>query len=131
MHYIHKNYKTTYGNTTLITFFLYFTGSIFPTYILTRSPVCNVTSVSLFRGEKWQTQLFTDTHVGNAIPAIKCQHSVCLFFFLFFFFYSVLRPFQDYFSSYEMGQSEGGQKRENSEHQGDIATKETLRVYAI
>ena len=33
----------------------------------------------------------------------------------FFFFNSVLRPFQDYFSSYEMGQSVGGQKRENSE----------------
>ena len=34
-------------------------------------------------------------------------------FFLFFFFFclkSVLRPFQDYFSSYETGQSEGGAK---------------------
>ena len=29
---------------------------------------------------------------------------------LFFFFYSVLRPFQDYFSSYETGQSVGGAK---------------------
>ena len=28
----------------------------------------------------------------------------------FFFFYSVLRPFQDYFSSYETGQSVGGAK---------------------
>ena len=28
----------------------------------------------------------------------------------FFFCYSVLRPFQDYFSSYEMGQSVGGAK---------------------
>ena len=27
-----------------------------------------------------------------------------------FFFYSVLRPFQDYFSSYETGQSVGGAK---------------------
>ena len=30
-------------------------------------------------------------------------------------FYSVLRPFQDYFSSYETGQSVGGRKRENLE----------------
>ena len=29
---------------------------------------------------------------------------------MFFFFNSVLRPFQDYFSSYEMGQSVGGAK---------------------
>ena len=34
------------------------------------------------------------------------------FFFLFFFFNSVLRPFQDYFSSYETGQSVGGAKTE-------------------
>ena len=32
------------------------------------------------------------------------------YFFYFFFFHSVLRPFQDYFSSYEMGQSVGGAK---------------------
>ena len=32
-----------------------------------------------------------------------------------FFFYSVLRPFQDYFSSYETGLSVGGRKRENPE----------------
>ena len=30
--------------------------------------------------------------------------------FFFFFFYSVLRPFQDYFSSYETGESVGGAK---------------------
>ena len=30
----------------------------------------------------------------------------------FFFINSVLHPFQDYFSSYEMGQSVGGRKRE-------------------
>ena len=30
-----------------------------------------------------------------------------------FFFTSVLRPFQDYFSSYEMVQSVGGGKRDN------------------
>ena len=35
--------------------------------------------------------------------------------FFFFFLNSVLRPFQDYFSSYETGQSVGGQKWENSE----------------
>ena len=33
-----------------------------------------------------------------------------------FFLNSVLRPFQDYFSSYETGQS-GGRKRENPEKQ--------------
>ena len=30
-------------------------------------------------------------------------------------FFSVLRPFQDYFSSYETGQSVGGRKQENPE----------------
>ena len=34
----------------------------------------------------------------------------------FFFLNSVLRPFQDYFSSYETGQSVGGRKRENPEN---------------
>ena len=35
----------------------------------------------------------------------------CYLFYLFiFFFNSVLRPFQDYFSSYETGQSVGGAK---------------------
>ena len=34
---------------------------------------------------------------------------------LFFFFNSVLRPVQDYFSSYETGQSVGRRKRENPE----------------
>ena len=33
----------------------------------------------------------------------------------YYFFYSVLRPFQDYFSSYETGQSVGGRERENPE----------------
>ena len=36
---------------------------------------------------------------------------ICMIFFL----NSVLRPFQDYFSSYETGQSVGGRKRENPE----------------
>ena len=35
--------------------------------------------------------------------------------FIFYFFNSVLPLFQDYFSSYDTGQSVGGQKRENSE----------------
>ena len=33
----------------------------------------------------------------------------------FFFFNSVLHPFQDYFSSYDTGQSVGGRKWENPE----------------
>lgn len=37
-------------------------------YILTRSPSFSMTSGSLFRGEKWHTQLLTETHVGKAIP---------------------------------------------------------------
>ena len=36
-------------------------------------------------------------------------------FFVVFFLNSVLLPFQDYFSSYETGQSVGGRKRENPE----------------
>ena len=36
--------------------------------------------------------------------------SILRFFFFFFFVNSVLRPFQDYFSSYETGQSVGGAK---------------------
>ena len=35
---------------------------------------------------------------------------------VFVFFNSVLSPFQDYFSSYETGQSVGGRKRENPEN---------------
>ena len=41
---------------------------IITTYIFTRSPSLRVTSASLKRGEKWQTQLFTEIHVGKAIP---------------------------------------------------------------
>ena len=48
-----------------------------------------------------------------------CSHKIfrirhCSVFF-FFFLNSVLRPFQDYFSSYETGQSVGGRKWENPE----------------
>ena len=39
-----------------------------------------------------------------------CFHDNSSFFFFFFFFDSVLHPFQDYFSSYETGQSVGGAK---------------------
>lgn len=39
------------------------------TYIFTRSPSLSVISGSLKRGEKWQTQLFTEIHVGKAIPS--------------------------------------------------------------
>ena len=40
-------------------------------------------------------------------------HSAYFFLsFLFLIFTSVLRPFQDYFRSYETGQSVGGAKRE-------------------
>ena len=35
---------------------------------------------------------------------------ITFIFHFFFFFNSVLRPFQDYFSSYETGQSVGGAK---------------------
>ena len=43
------------------------------------------------------------------------SHCKIWYFMGFFFLNSVLRPFQDYFSSYETGQSVGGQKRENPE----------------
>ena len=38
------------------------------------------------------------------------QIELNFFFFFFFFFNSVLRPFQDHFSTYEKGQSVGGAK---------------------
>ena len=47
---------------------------------------------------------------------LPCTYKALLFFgilfsfFFFFFFNSVLRAFQDYFSSYETGQSVGGAK---------------------
>ena len=39
-----------------------------PTYIFTISPSLMGISVSLKRGEKWQTTWFTEMHVGKAIP---------------------------------------------------------------
>ena len=38
-----------------------------------------------------------------------------MFLYLFYFMNSVLRPFQDYFSSYETDQSLGGRKRRKRE----------------
>lgn len=37
-------------------------------YTFMRFPFFSVTGASDFNGEKWHTQLSTDTHVGNAIP---------------------------------------------------------------
>ena len=53
----------------------------------------------------------TRTLHGGVRPLVpvSCQYVS------FLFFNSVLRPFQDYFSSYETGQSVDGQKRENPE----------------
>ena len=39
-----------------------------PTYIFTISPSLMEMSVSLKRGEKWQTTWFIEMHVGKAIP---------------------------------------------------------------
>ena len=44
-------------------------------YILTRSPSCSVIPASDLRGEQWQTQLFTEIHVGKAIPVIKIKQT--------------------------------------------------------
>lgn len=38
------------------------------TYIFTTSPSASTISSSLARGELWQMQLFTEMHVGNAMP---------------------------------------------------------------
>ena len=46
-------------------------------------------------------------HSGNTTGLLNYGSQV---FFFVFFFNSVLRPFQDYFSSYETGQSVGGAK---------------------
>ena len=47
----------------------------------------------------------------------------------FFFFHSVLRPFQDYFSSYETGQSVGGRKRDNPEKKHVAHPQAELDLY--
>ena len=41
------------------------------THILTISSFCSLTGGSVRNGEKLQIQLFTDTHVGNAIPTAQ------------------------------------------------------------
>ena len=60
---------------------------------------------------------FTFYHLhSNAI--FRCMKFYATMIWIFFIIYSVRRPFQDYFSSYETGQSVGGAKteepRENS-----------------
>ena len=45
-----------------------------------------------------------------ALPGRLTWLNTALLLHLITFFYSVLRPFQDYFSSYETGQSVGGAK---------------------
>ena len=52
------------------------------------------------------------TESGAWISASYKSNAYPLFIF---FLHTVLRPFQDYFSSYETGQSVGGQKLENPE----------------
>ena len=44
------------------------------------------------------------SYVSSSYQVLTIQES------FFFFFFSVFRPFQDYCSSYEMGQSVGGAK---------------------
>ena len=51
----------------------------------------------------------------NIISTIALVIRIIQLFFFFFFFNSILRPCQDYFSSYETGQSVVGGKLENPE----------------
>ena len=46
----------------------------------------------------------------KSVHYLRLVHPLSSLFFFSFFFNSVLRPFQDYFSSYETGQSVGGAK---------------------
>ena len=59
------------------------------------------------------TELFSgyDGYYGYVVVL----HVFFVCFFIVFLFNSVLRPFQDYFSSYETGQSVGGAKIEPQE----------------
>ena len=55
--------------------------------------------------------LFTERHGIRLYVVLGWGKYCCVAIFHFlFFFNSVLRPFQDYFSSYETGQSVGGAK---------------------
>ena len=57
----------------------------------------------------------TTSYVVHQKGTIYCNHALPRPFISAFFLNLVLRPFQDYFSSYETGQSVGGRKRENPE----------------
>ena len=66
-------------------------------------------------------------HIAKTKVLISC--SFCCFFLFVFFFNSVLRPFQDYFSPYETGQSVGGAKtREPREKTPGTQTSRTWLV---
>ena len=54
-------------------------------------------------------------HKVTDLPDVSESVRLSFFFSISFFLNSVVRPFQDYFSSYETGQSVGGRKRENPE----------------
>ena len=49
-------------------------------------------------------------NIASDFPSVKIEKIIAKLIFSIFFFNSVLRPFQDYFSSYETGQSVGGAK---------------------
>ena len=57
----------------------------------------------------------TGFNINQHAQSLKNARSLKFQIYFIFFYYSVLRPFQDYFSSYETGQSVGGQKQENPE----------------
>ena len=75
-----------------------------------------ITDILIGRGQRKKLLIKNKYHYILIIAKYldKTKH-VLLFFSSFFFLNSVLRPFQDYFSSYETGQSVGGRKRENPE----------------
>ena len=61
--------------------------------------------------------MFSSVSVGRFCKAAREHHTnlvnlkfLFFFYFFFFFFNSILRPSQDYFSSYETRQSVGGAK---------------------
>ena len=56
-----------------------------------------------------------EIYIVHGHVSIKYTDSTDTSHAILFYFYSVLRPFQDYFSSYETGQSVGGRKWENPE----------------
>ena len=56
---------------------------------------------------------FNCVHTGSKVSIYRTIGP----FFFFFFLNSVLRSFQDYFRSYETGQTVGGRKQKNPENQ--------------